>query len=253
MSHTDTTDFRDLQQAFTRFIRDPEHAEAPAGSDPERMRHYARLFFNNIDGILEQALDRFRTTFDDAEWDALTHRFFRDCPQHSPFLVDVPARFVEFLDDVALTDWQRDLARYDLAEFQVLTEDDEPSNTVVESDGDPMAAPLVVNPEGQLFASAYAVHQFDMAAPRTPPPAEPTFLFLRRQPDGGIALTTLSPASARLLELIELAPDDTGEALLGRLAEELGATLEQIRDFGAQQYRQWLEEGLLIGTRTTDA
>lgn len=240
-----------LQHGFTAYIRDPENNPVPPGCDPARMQQYARLFFNNVDGILSSAYQRLRRSLGEAQWSALTRQFFRDRPQHSPYLVDVPAGFLDFLDDAEteLNDWQWALAELDLASFICRFTDENPELPAeLDPHGDPLTQHPVPNPEGQLFASPFPVHRSDRIAADGPPAEEAAFLFLLRDAEGLVTLHELSPASARLLELCGEYPLLSGSALLGMLAEEFGVPTEQLTTFGTQQFRQWQADGLIAGT-----
>ena len=99
-------DFQTLQRQFAAYLRQPDQAPLPRGCDAGRMRHYHQLFFNNFDGVLDAAFIRLRASFSEGgffweDWNRLALTFFQTVPQHSPFLADVPARFVEYLEGAA--------------------------------------------------------------------------------------------------------------------------------------------------------
>lgn len=245
------TDLESLQHGFTAYIRDPENQPVPPGCDPARMRQYAQLFFNNFDGILTSAYQRLRRSLSEDQWSSLTRQFFRERPQHSPYLVDMPAGFLDFLEDagIELNDWQLALAELDLAGFTCRFTDENPELPVdLDPHGDPLTQHPVPNPEGMLFASPFPVHRSDAIEPGTVPDESAVFLFLLRDAEGQVTLHELSPASARLLELCGEYPPLSGSAILTLLAEEFGVPPEQLAAFGAEQFRQWQTDGLIVGT-----
>ncbi|TKA88303.1 hypothetical protein FAZ79_11125 [Guyparkeria sp. SB14A] len=157
--------FKETQEAFTRYVRDPETNPPPPGSKPERMAWYAKLFFNNIDGTLENAFPALRASLDEADWQGLTRPFFRDHPAHSPILRDLPAEFAEFLQErPELADWQRELAAYELARFELMAEDADPAPADLDADGDLLAGQPVVSSLVRLMVTAYPVDRLAAAS-----------------------------------------------------------------------------------------
>ena len=85
------------------------------------------------------------------------------------------------------------------------------------------------------------------------PGAEPTCLLLRRQPDGRVHFSQLSPLALRLLELID-ETQASGRGLLERLAEEarIASDAEFLRQ-GAQMLVRMHDESVLLGIRPGSA
>ena len=44
----ESADFRDIQYAFAKHIRDPQNNPAPTDAEDRRMAVYRELFFNNL-------------------------------------------------------------------------------------------------------------------------------------------------------------------------------------------------------------
>ena len=82
------------------------------------------------------------------------------------------------------------------------------------------------------------------------PPAQPTLVLLRRQADGRIRFSALSPLLFRLLELVDGNSTRSGRALLLQLAGEAGQ--HDVEGFLAQalpMLQRLRAECVLPGTR----
>jgi len=246
------SDFRATQEAFTRYVRDPEANPPPPGSKPERMAWYARLFRNNIDGILDTAFPALHAALAADDWQTRVQRFFRDRPLHSPLLRDVPPEFVDYLaDDQALPDWQRELAAYELARFELLTAEDPEPPTDLDPDGDPLADRPLVSPLARLMVTRWPVDAIAAGyeSGETPAPGQPGphHLLIFRDANGAPTCQRLSPASARLLSLLaeSTAP---GDETVAQLAGEMGMPVDELAAFAAPQLAEWQDAGVLLGS-----
>lgn len=242
------TDFLTLQSQFTAFIRNPEHAPVPEGCDPERMKFYHQLFFNNFDGILENTFDRTRAHLADEQWQLLVKLFFSSVPQHSPYLVDVPARFLEFLQEqntVPLAEALLELAAFEATLHECRMAED---LTLPEAQ---MTSPDALfdcawqpHPQGVLFESAYPVNQADF--PLDEAPAQPTLLWIQRDDAGVVQIYNLSAASARWLVLLDAHAGATPNVSLAQLAQELNVEPDSLAEFARAQLADWIADGVLI-------
>ncbi|WP_410474525.1 DUF2063 domain-containing protein [Guyparkeria sp. TX1] len=246
--------FKETQEAFTRYVRDPETNPPPPGSRPERMAWYAKLFFNNIDSTLENAFPALRASLDDDSWQGLTRPFFRDHPAHSPILRDLPAAFAEFLQEKPeLADWQRELAAYELARFELMAEDADPAPDDLDQAGDLLAGRPVVSSLARLMVSVYPVDRIAAAleASHTPeiPPAGMHHLLLHCDENGAPFALALTPGSAQLFVALAEADGQTGHALVAQLAEAFGRPVDELLGFAGGQLAEWRAQGILLGAR----
>jgi hypothetical protein len=246
------SDFRATQQAFTRYLRDPEAHPPPPGSRPERMAWHARLFRNHIDGILDTAFPALHAAVAADDWQGLVARFFRDRPLPSPLLRDVPPEFVAFLDDnAALAHWQRELAAYELTRFELLTAEDPEPPANLDPDGDPLNDRPAVSPLARLMVTAWPVDTMaaGVETGRTPAPGPPGeyHLLLFREANGAPSCRRLSPAAARLLVLLA-ETSGSGREAVAQLAEEIGRPTGELEAFAAPQLAEWRTAAVLTGT-----
>lgn len=244
-----STDFQTLQHQFAAYIRDPAQAPLPEGCDPGRMQQYHQLFFNNFDGVLENTFARFKASLAPNQWATLTQTFFRDTPQHSPFLADVPARFTDFLAEqgaLALTPGQEELAAFELTCFELRQAEDPDHPLSLAADGDLLAGHPVVNPECLLFESDFPVHDLDWSP--VSDPGQLTFLCLIRDSDGHIQTQVLSAASALLLVLIDENPEVSGTEILVQLCQQLDLPVEETRCTAQAQLETWRADRIILGS-----
>lgn len=243
-------DFQTLQRQFAAYLRQPDQAPLPPGCDPARMRHYHQLFFNNFDGVLDAAFARLRASFPEEDWKRLVLTFFQTVPQHSPFLADVPTRFVEYLEaqrQVPMSDGQRELAAYELACFELKSDSDRPlPEGLIEPTSWETVAP-VLNPASEFFESVLPVQ--DPAWNPVSTEQVPTFLVLVRDAEGRVQTHALSPLSARLLMLLIEHPTQQVNQIVALLAEEIHQPEDVLLPHIVEQLKQWRDSGVLLGAR----
>lgn len=241
-------DFQTLQRQFAAYLRQPDQAPLPRGCDAGRMRHYHQLFFNNFDGVLDAAFIQLRISFPEEDWEQLVRTFFQTVPQHSPFLADVPARFVEYLEEqhlVPVADGQMELASYELACFELKSDQDHPLPAGLIQPTAWESVRPVLNPASLFFESVFPVHHPEWN-PRLSERV-PTFLVLVRDSEGRVQTHALSPASARLLMLLIEHPTICVSEIVTMLADEIHQPEAVLMPHIVEQLKQWQEEEVLLG------
>lgn len=246
-------DFQTLQRQFAAYLRQPEQVPLPPGCDARRMRYYHQIFFNNFDGVLDAAFDRLRASIerqneDDTVWNDMVLRFFQTVPQHSPYLADVPARFFDFLGEQTqwpLSEGQIELAAYELACFELKSDQGQPPVDGVDIPKDWVNARPVLNPSSLLFESVFPVHDLGWDPRSTE--QMPTFLVLVRDSAGLVQTHVLSAASAQLLMLLNDHPTLTVKEIAHLMAETLQQTPESLLPLLVDQLKQWQADEVLLG------
>lgn len=238
---------RQTLNEFGRHLRDPHHTRRPAGLPARPVALYRELLFNNVAESLDTCFPVCRNVLGTTRWQGLQRRFFRDWPSQTPWFREIPQEFLAFLAAQGaacrLPAWFTELAHYEWAELAVdVMDSPTPAYRV---DGDLMHAPVVANPALLNLVYQWPVHRIGADfRPRRP---EATHLVLYRDREEVVRFYQLTPASARLLALLEDG-HTSGEAAILRLAEEL-AHPEPARmlDFGGDQIRNFHDLGLLLG------
>ncbi len=90
--------FTDLQYAFTRHIRDPQHAPAPEGIEDRRMAIYRDLLYRNVESFMANSFPVLRKIMADAAWHALIRDYFHTHQARTPLFPKMPYEFLQYLE-----------------------------------------------------------------------------------------------------------------------------------------------------------
>jgi len=194
-------------------------------------------------------------TLGNAAWAALVRGFLARHRSHTPLFTELGREFIGFLESDGGIDpmrpWLAELAHYEWAELGLQLSD--AVSPPHDPDGDLLDGVPVLSPLAWALAYRWPVHQVGPGFEPVEPPADPTLVLLRREADGRVHFSMLSPLLFRLLELVGVNEDRSGHELLSQLAGEAGQS-----DFDAfvEQARPMLQrlhhEGVLPGTRIVD-
>lgn len=246
------SELRRQLDALAAHVRDPQAHPGPPGIEPRRLKIYSDLVHNNLDGLLAGNFPVIRKTLDDADWGSLVRGFLSRHHSHTPLFTELGREFIAFLESEAGSDptrpWLAELAHYEWAELGLqLSEAELPPHN---ADGDLLDGVPALSPLAWPLAYRWPVHRIGPDFQPIEPPHEPTLVLLRREPDGRVHFSMLSPLLFRLLELVGAGSGETGRALLQRLAVEAGQSdVDAFIDHARPMLRRLHEEGVLPGTR----
>lgn len=240
------------QALLAAHIRDGR-APIPPDVDPRRMAVYRELFHNALEGLLAGGFPVLKRSLGEDAWQALVARAIADHRWHTPYFTRIGEEFVGWLFDQAELQppWIADLAHYEWAELglQLLDVQTPPHDP----QGDLLAGVPLRSPLAWAFAYGWPVHRIGPTFQPDAPEPDATCLLLRREPDGRVHFSQLSPLALRLLELID-AGDDSGQAMLQQLAAEAGVACDAgFIAQGLAMLERMREEGVLLGTRPASA
>lgn len=242
----------DQLHVLAAHVRDPAAHAGPTGVDDRRLAVYRDLVFNNLDGLLAGTFPVIRRTLGDSDWQALLRRFLARHRSETPLFTRLGLEFVAFLeaDDDPARPWLAELAHYEWAELglqlsEAVLPPHDPSGDLL--DGVPVLSPLA-----WPLAYRWPVHRLGPAyLPDAPPPA-PTLVLLRRDGDGRVQFSTLSPLLYRLLALVGERAGHSGRTLLHRLAAEAGqADFDGFLGEAVPMLQRLHADGVLLGTALT--
>jgi len=239
-----------LQRAFAAHLRDPQQHPAPAGLDDARMQVYRELYFNNILSLLAANFPVIAETLGPARWPQLVRVFCREHRAHTPLFPEIGQEFIAFLDQRGVdpeAPWLLELAHYEWIELALkITDAPLPAH---DPHGDLLLGSPVVSPCCRALAYHWPVHRIGPQYQPSDPPLQPTLLLARRQADGNIVFSELSPLLYRLLERLEQFPALSGHEQLQQLADEAGTQADEaFIANGAAMLRQLQDkEGLSVG------
>lgn len=245
--------FQELQYAFTRHIRDPEHEPAPVDIEDRRMAIYRRLLFKNTANFLAGSFPVLRKVIPDARWEAMARDYFMRHQARTPLFPRMPQEFLEYLEhEREVADdppWLRELAHYEWMETATAIDPREIDWQGVDTSGDLLEGIPALNPLINPLVYQWPVHKISPDYMPSAPPEQPTYLVIYRDADDRVGFMELNPVSARLLELT-LSEPDTGRNLLIRIAAELKhPDPEVVIRGGIGTLRILQERNILLGTR----
>lgn len=199
-------DFRQLQRALTRAIREQGPYRAPCGNTIEerRLRVYRELFFNNFSQFFASGYPVCRAVLDDATWDRLISDFLRFHGAHTPLFHFLGQELLDFLhsdafDAAAFPPWLADLADWEWREVEVSVADAQwpPLRTDTVS----LDTPLALSPLARVCHYEWPVHAL---SPETPDvEASPTWLLIWRDREDAIHFARVAPMMGALLSALD--------------------------------------------------
>ncbi|MEZ0469950.1 DNA-binding domain-containing protein [Luteimonas salinilitoris] len=254
---------RAQQFALARHLRDPERHPPPPGIEDRRLAVYRNLFHDNIRSLLSGNFPVIRRTLGEDGWRALVREFFARHRSRTPLFTEIGREFVRFLEDRAgdaVDDppWLPELAHYEWVELALQIAGDEPPPHDTVDDADAAAgsrqalldAVPVVSPLAWALAYRWPVHRIGPRFRPLQPPAAPTLVLVRRDADGTVRFSELSPLVYRLLEILGSSDACSGRDCLRQLAAEAGAPdSEPFLAEGAAMLQRLHAERTLLGIR----
>ena len=213
------TDLRTQQLQFANYIRNPDIFPAPEGIEERRLQIYRDLFFNNIESLLAGTFPVIRSILDDDRWQRLVRDFYTMHRCETPLFPWIAGEFVDYLlnerDEASDYPFLVELAHYEWSEIALRHETSE----AVEMNrvGDkPMLSPLC-----WPLSYQFPVHRIGRCFLPQQAPDVPTCLLVYRPQQDEVKFMESSPATLRLLQLLEDEALPDLEAVCRQLAMEM--------------------------------
>ena len=242
---------REQQLELTRHLRDPQQAAAPAGIEDRRLAIYRDLLFNNIASLLGGNFPVIRKTLGEARWLALVRDFYRDHRSQTPLFPEIAREFLRYLESLPQLDppFLGELAHYEWVELALQISEAHIDDVAHDPQGDLLDGVPALSPLAWPLAYQWPVHRLGPQFQPETPPGVPTLLLLRREADGNVRFSELSPLAFRLLEGLSEQPRHSGREQLQALAQEAGvAADESFLAQGRQLLEQMRASGVILGT-----
>lgn len=249
----DPPDFQKKQYEFAAHIRDPVNNPAPAGIEDRRMAIYRELFYNNLLKLLSGTFPVLRKLHTRARWRALIRQFMIAHRAQTPYFLEIPKEFLDFLAN----DYEPDdedfpflceLAHYEWAELALSVSEDSNEDVSVDPDGDLLAGVPVKSRLAWKLAYNFPVHRISSDFKPASPGDQPTFIVIYRKSDDTLGFLELNPVSARLLDLIESNDGTAGRDLILSLADEIAyPDPESLVAHGASAMQEMRSAEILLG------
>lgn len=242
---------RAQQFELTRHLRDPDHVPAPPALEERRVAVYRDLVFRNVESLLAGNFPVIRALHADEEWNALVRAFLRDHRAQTPLFTEIAREFQRFLQGREdIPPFLPELAHYEWVELALQIAEIAPEDlrcATADEDALLTHAP-VLSPLAWPLAYRWPVQRIGPDFRPTEPPPQPTLLMARREHDGSVRFSELSPLTFRLLQRLAESPALSGRAQLLALAAEAGAVdAEAFVAEGAALLRRLLGTGVLLG------
>jgi hypothetical protein len=241
---------REQQLALTRHLRDPEHVAAPTGIEDRRLAIYRELLFNNITDLLGGNFPVIRTLLGETRWPELVRGFYRDHRSQTPLFPEIAREFMRYLESLPELDppFLGELAHYEWVELALQISEARIADVAFDAEGDLLESTPLLSPLAWPLAYRWPVHRLGPQFQPDAPPDTPTLLLLRRETDGSVRFSELSPLAFRLLCRLGDHPQLSGRKQLQALAQEAGvAADEAFIAQGRQLLEQMRDSGVLLG------
>ena len=244
-----------LQREFTAHIRDPDRNPAPEGVEDRRMKIYRDLFFNNIQSLLGGNFPVLRRLHGEDGWQALVRDFYAVHCCHTPLFPEIAREFLRYLQDER---GERDedppflleLAHYEWVELALELDERSIDETGTDRDGDLLDGAPVLSPLVQVLSYRFPVHRIGPDFRPTEAPEEATHLVVYRDRADDVRFMQLNAVSRLLLSYLQEGGNETGRALLERVAEAIGhPDPAVVVATGATLLQDFLDRDILAGTR----
>ncbi len=251
-----TPGFQDQQQAFTAFIRDPEHAPPPTEIPARRLSLYAELFFNTTDEQLRTNFPVLHRITDPDHWRAMVRDFMVRHRCETPLFTRIGLEFIGYLQHEREANtfdrpFMLELAHYEYVELAVAISTADMGLRDYDPNGDLLQDTPVIAPTAWPLSYAWPVHRIGPEyLPETAPP-QATHLVVYRDRKDKVRFLEINAASQRLLQLLREDASSSGETLLEQIAGEMDhPDPAAVRQGGRQLLLELRERNVIIGTRT---
>lgn len=252
--------FQRKQHAFAAHIRDPARCPAPDGVEDRRMAIYRELFFNNLNRLLGKSFPVLRKVLGEDDWRALLRDYLVRHRAKTPYFLEIPREFSEFLRDsppaiAARLPFLAELGHYEWAELAASVSTETVDLATIDRDGDLVNGVPAVTAPVRILSYRFPVHRISPDFLPAEPGAEPTWLAVYRKPDDELAFLELNAITAALLRRIAANERSVpGRELLLELATEIGyADPERLVDHGRAAMEELRTARVLLGTRRNPA
>lgn len=237
---------RDYQSSLADYCRTGDYQAIP-GVKTAHVSQYRRLVYNVVDDMLQSAYPLTKGLLREEEWDELVQEFFSGHACQSPQVWYMPKELYEYLVQheahplLNKYPFLHDLLQLEWLEIALFMMEDIP--VAADSKGER----LVLNPEHELVHLQYPVHVKE-AKHITEMDKGDYFLVMFREPDSGdVQFMQLSPALARMIELLEERPMSI-TALTAAICRELRLEITQDIQAMTQLFAdQGLQNKLITG------
>ncbi len=224
--------FQQAQAEFSAYIRYPEGNAVPIDVELRRMRIYADLFFRNIETLLASTFPVCKRTLGAPVWSALIHEYVHLHVATTPYFLQLPQEFLEFLGARGgraphLPAFTLELCHYEWVELALDVAEEEVDAPGVDPDADVCDGVPVWSAVARSLVYTYPVHLIGPENQPLQPPPEPTCLIVYRNRNDSVKFMATNMVTARLASLIQQQQGVSGRSLVETVASELPAAMRE--------------------------
>ena len=246
--------FRDIQYQFTRHMRDPVNAPAPADVEDRRMAIYRDLLYRNVEGFLANSFPVLRKILTDDQWHTLIRHYLKHHQSHTPLFPKMPQEFLQYLQDERGDDevypFICELAHYEWVELALSIDSREIRSAGVDEGGDLLSGVPILNELAWPLAYEYPVHRISPDYLPGAKPEQPVYLIVYRNRRDEVGFTELNPVSARLVDCLKENKSRSGRDLLLGIANEMSHPAPDVVIKGGHEtLREMREKQIILGIK----
>ena len=200
-------DFKAKQAEFTAYIRNPSSSPCPEDIQPERMKMYRELCFNNVESFLSSNFPVLRKISSDRQWQQLAQDFFANHPSTTPYFSEIPEEFIVYLQNERKTStgdypFMLELAHYEWVEMALSISQEEIIEPKINQISD-VTQTLSLSPLAWPLAYQFPVHKISPDYLPLQAPEHPSYLVVYRDINDEVKFIALTPMSFYLLQTIQ--------------------------------------------------
>lgn len=246
--------FRQVQDALSAWIRDPDACPGPQGVERRRLEIYRDLFYRNVEGFLSRGFPALRRCYSDENWHQMARDFLRRHACHTPYFHEIGREFLSYLEkeheqSPADPPFLLELAHYERMGLELEIAETEIPEEGIDPKGDLLQGCPVVSPLACSFCYRFPVHLVAAGKCPSEPSAESTFLVLCRDRQDRVQHLEGNPVTARLLELLD--GETAGLAALDAIADQLGeGRREAVHEGGQLTLEKLRAKDIVLGVRS---
>ena len=223
------------------------------------MNIYRELFYNNVEGFMASSFPVLRKIMDDEQWHALIRDYFSNHKARTPLFPEMPREFLQYLQEEreprdSDPSFLLELAHYEWVELALSLADEEIDSNDINPDGDLLEGHPLLSSLAWPLQYHYPVHLIGPDYQPESPPESPTLIVAYRNTDDKIGFLEINPVTARLLQLLKEDNEQSGRALLERIAAEINhADHDAVVQGGLSILQDLRMRDIILGTRETVA
>ncbi|MGD2119373.1 MAG: putative DNA-binding domain-containing protein [Chromatiales bacterium] len=246
--------FQATQYAFAAHIRDPQTHPLPTDVEDRRMDIYRELFFNNINGFLQNGFPVLHSILSEHDWEKMARDFFAHHHCSTPIFTEIAEEFLDYLqnerrateDDLPFL---LELAHYEWIEMAVSISDADAQDPAVDPNGDLLGGHPVISAVAQNLSYHFPVHLIGPEFIPQQASDELTHLVVYRNRQDEVVFLEINVVTQTLIQILKENPDMTGLDAVTRIAQQLQHPDPQVViDAGTQLLYDLRHRDIIIGT-----